>query len=83
MKQERVDILQNFVQDPNWHVMEEYIKSFFDTSLDVNDINPENNSQTVQAEVIARQKISADIEEMMSDFQNLRQVKETKKQSWK
>lgn len=83
MDQSKVNILQDFTQDPNWAVMESFIKEHFETSTDVNDIDASGSPETVQQEVFARQEVSKQVQTLLDSFNQLRQTSEAKNVSFK
>lgn len=76
------EMIQAFVMHPDWETMLGFIESHFENSADVNTINVDNPSSTVHAEVIATQKISADIKSLRDTFTNLKQGYGKSKQSY-
>jgi len=83
MDQSKIDILQDFTQDPNWAVMEEFIQDHFETSTDVNDIDASESPETVQQEVFARQEVSQQVQTLLDSFNQLRQTSEAQNVSFK
>jgi len=77
------ETLQNFVQDPNWEVMKSFIREHFDTTTDINDIDTNESNETVKAEIIARQRILSDLENLMNSFNQLEQIADSQETSFK
>lgn len=66
------EMIQAFIMHPDWYTMMDYIESHFERSTSIQDINVGNPSTTVHAEVIATQKIEADVQSLRNSFENLR-----------
>lgn len=80
---ENKDVLQNFIQDPNWEQMEEFIYEHFDDSTSIDSIDTDNDPQTVQSHVIARQLIKDNLDTLRQSFQQLKQNPEDNHVSFK
>ena len=61
-------LTETFVNHPMWPYMMELIESHFETSSSINGIDATNPSSTVHAEVIATQKIAADLQSLRDSF---------------
>lgn len=75
-------LTETFITHPMWPYMVEFIESHFEHSADVKSIDVSNSSSTVHAEVIATQKISADIESLKSSFEKMKRNYGNKRPSY-
>ena len=66
------DMVQAFIMHPDWRIMQKYIEEHFENSTHIDTINVDNPSTTVHAEVIARQRIDADVKSLVGSFETLR-----------
>lgn len=76
------DLIDTFLKNPDWPRMEKFIASHFEAETDIADINVDRDSSTIHAEVIARQRISHDLNKLFGTFKQLREGKEKKKVSY-
>lgn len=73
------ELIENFIMHPDWSKMQEYILNHFESETDVKTIDVSNDSSVIHAEVIARQRISNDIDSLKASFESLkRQGKKNK-----
>lgn len=49
-------IPKRFIDDPEWHLVEEIIKEFIDPLLSIQDIDITQSSEDVKAEIIGKRK---------------------------
>jgi len=73
------DQIQAFIMHPEWMEMRRFIEQHFDNSTEIQSINVDNASTTVHAEVIARQRIDADVKSLMNSFDTMRSNFDRKK----
>lgn len=73
------ELIDTFVKDPNWPKMQQFIVEHFERSTDITDINTDLDSSVIHAEVIARQKITNDLNNLIKTFNNARTGKTSKK----
>lgn len=76
-------ILQKFVLDPEWVIMQEFIFAFFERSSSIDDINTKLDSSVVHAEVIARQQIKNSLDNLKASFDSVKPDVERKRVSFK
>lgn len=77
------EMMQAFVMHPDWPLMLDFIEQHFANSTDVQHINVDNPSTTVHAEVIATQKIDADLKSLRDTFTNMRNSYGKQKRTYK
>lgn len=68
------DMIEAFIMHPDWPRMQAYIEAHFEASTSIQEINVDNPSTTVHAEVIATQKIERDLQGLSDAFSNARQT---------
>ena len=73
------DLIDTFLKHPDWPRMQKFIASFFEAETNISDIDTSKDSSTIHAEVIARQRISNDLDKLFGTFDNLRNGKQNTK----
>lgn len=66
------EMVKALIMHPDWPQMLDFIESHFERSSSIEHINVDNPSTTVHAEVIATQKIDADLRSLRDTFTNIR-----------
>ena len=75
-------LVDTFLKDPNWPLMQKFIEEHFKRSMDIADIDATLESSVIHAEVIARQRIANDVEGLIKTFDNARHGKTNGKISY-
>lgn len=66
------ELVERFVMHPDWPTIVDYIEGHFTNSTDINQVDVTKPASTVVGEVIASQKISADLASLRSDFEAMK-----------
>lgn len=84
MEQERLrEVLNKFVLDPDWVVIEDLIKEYVAPLHSIDDIDTSLDSDTVRAEVIARKVASQKLETFLTDMGMVKRTHNKPKVSFK
>ncbi len=84
MEQERLrEVLNKFVLDPDWVVIEDLIKEYVSPLHSIDDIDTSLDSDTVRAEVIARKVASQKLEKFLTDMGLVKNLKNKSKHSFR
>ncbi len=75
-------MVESFVMHPDWPAMLDFIEAHFNNSVDIQEINIDNPSTTVHAEVIAKQSVDNDIKTLRNTFTSLRKSYSKSKQTY-
>lgn len=76
-------LIEKFIQDPDWKIIEEFIIEFFDNDTSIQSIDTDKGSDVVHAQVIAKQQIDETIKKLMTHFESAKSVKSNSKISYK
>jgi len=66
--QEQLEKLKKFVTDPEWHLMEELIKSYIEPLVDINNLSLEDDAISVKGEAKAKIQIYNLLTKLLSDL---------------
>lgn len=76
MDEDKKKALKKFVQDPEWHYMEEFINENFEISDSVQTIDTNKAESVIIGDVVARQRIKELLNNVNRAFGTLKQEHE-------
>lgn len=80
MDEEKKATLRKFIDDPEWHIMEEFIKDNFKMSDSVHTIDTTKSTDVIIADVVSRQRIAEMVTNLMRSFNMIKSKPDEKNQ---
>jgi hypothetical protein len=78
-----IEVFKKFVNDPEWHIVEEKLREFTDPLTDITTIDLMDESAVVKAEIKVRLELHERLESFLNEIGLFKEQSENKTSSFK